>query len=189
MVFGTGKAENAAMSYAVYFACIGALMLLALLIFLWKVREPRFVKEMEAESARWGIDGGAAQGDGSGGRKLSKGERKSLLLILASVVLWFFGYNAVTSKFSVYSTNVLGLDFNANLTIATMANNSFGSSGSRIAAVKSEVNEFINTIANKANTDQVDHRIAIVAFSSGASILSGSGTASGAFVQLYSEQT
>jgi maltose/moltooligosaccharide transporter len=121
MVFGTGKAENAAMSYVVYFGCIGALMLLALTIFLWKVREPRFAKEMEAESAHWGIDAGTAQDNGSGNRKLSKEERKSLLLILASVVLWFFGYNAVTSKFSVYSTNVLGLDFNANLTIATVA--------------------------------------------------------------------
>jgi Na+/melibiose symporter and related transporters len=121
ILFGTGKSENASMSYMIYFGCIGGLMLLALAIFLWKVREPRFAKEMEAESARWGIDDGTAHENGSGSRKLSPEERKSLLLILASVVLWFFGYNAVTSKFSVYSTNVLGLDFNANLTIATVA--------------------------------------------------------------------
>lgn len=120
MVFGTGKAENAVMGYGTYFACVGGLMLVALGIFLWKVREPKLVAEMETESARWGIDETVSD-EASGDRNLSKAERRSLLLILASVVLWYFGYNAVISKFSVYSTNVLGTDFNASLTIATAA--------------------------------------------------------------------
>ncbi|MBQ3107912.1 MAG: MFS transporter, partial [Firmicutes bacterium] len=59
MVFGTGKAQNALMSYGSFFSCIGALMLIALLIFLWRVKEPKFVEEMEAESARLGLDTGA----------------------------------------------------------------------------------------------------------------------------------
>ncbi len=122
MVFGTGKAANSLMSYTVYFSCIGGLMLLALAIFLWTVREPRFVKEMEEESRRLGLEEGPSEEEeASGSRKLSRAERKSLFLILGSVVLWFFGYNAVTSKFSVYATNVLQADFNACLTIATVA--------------------------------------------------------------------
>ena len=120
MVFGTGKAANSLMAYTTYFACIGGLMLLALAIFLWKVKEPRFVKEMQEESRRCGIDA-EAEDEAAGSRRLSKAERKSLLLLLSSVVLWFFGYNAVTSKFSVYATNVLSADFNACLTIATVA--------------------------------------------------------------------
>lgn len=121
MVFGTGKAANSLMAYTTYFACIGGLMLLALAIFLWKVKEPKFVQEMQEESRRYGIDENDGKDEASGSRKLSKAERKSLLLLLSSVVLWFFGYNAVTSKFSVYATNILSADFNACLTIATVA--------------------------------------------------------------------
>ena len=121
MVFGTGKAENALMSYTAFFAVISGLMLGSLLIFLWKVKEPQLVQEMHEESAKYGIDAEDDGDEGSGERKLSSGERKSLLLILASVVLWFFGYNAVTSKYAVYASNVLDLDYNATLTIATGA--------------------------------------------------------------------
>ena len=99
---------------------IAAIMVLALVIFLLTVREMKFVEDMEAESKRYGIDNGEDD-DGSGSRKLSKGERISLLLILASVVLWFFGYNAVTSKYSVYAGKVLNLDYNKTLMIANAA--------------------------------------------------------------------
>ncbi|MBQ6076488.1 MAG: MFS transporter [Clostridia bacterium] len=120
IVFGTGKAKNAMMSYTLFFTVIAAIMVLALVIFLLTVREMKFVEDMEAESKRYGIDNGEDD-DGSGSRKLSKGERISLLLILASVVLWFFGYNAVTSKYSVYAGKVLNLDYNKTLMIANAA--------------------------------------------------------------------
>ena len=120
IVFGTGKAPKAMMSYTLFFTVIAAVMLLALVAFLLTVKEPRFVREMEEESKRFGIDDGE-EDDGSGSRKLSKGERVSLLLILASVVLWFFGYNAVTSKYSVYAGKVLNLDYNTTLIIAQAA--------------------------------------------------------------------
>jgi MFS family permease len=120
IVFGTGKAPKAMMSYTLFFAVIAAIMILALVIFLLTVREPKFVQEMEEESRRYGIDNGE-EDDGSGSRKLSKGELLSLLLILASVVLWFFGYNAVTSKYSVYAGKVLNLDYNTTLIIAQAA--------------------------------------------------------------------
>ena len=118
-VFGTGSPENALMSYTVFFAAISGLMLGSLLIFLWRVKEPALVREMQEESERLGLVDEAEEA--AGDRKLQKAERKSLLLILASVVLWFFGYNAVTSKYSVYASSVLGLDYNSTLTIATGA--------------------------------------------------------------------
>ena len=49
------------------------------------------------------------------------GEKTSLILLLASVVLWYFGYNAVSSKYSVYASNRLGKDFNMTLMIGTGA--------------------------------------------------------------------
>ena len=48
-------------------------------------------------------------------------ELKSLILILASVALWYIGYNSITSKYSVYATNVLFFDFNFTLIIAQAA--------------------------------------------------------------------
>ena len=117
--FGTGAPENALMSYTVFFAAISGLMLGSLLIFLWRVKEPALVREMRAESERLKLVDEAEEA--AGDRQLQRAERTSLLLILASVVLWFFGYNAVTSKYSVYASSVLGLDYNATLTIATGA--------------------------------------------------------------------
>ena len=46
---------------------------------------------------------------------------KSLIFILLSIVLWFFGYNAVTSKYSVYASNILHKDYNLTLIIAQAA--------------------------------------------------------------------
>ena len=44
-----------------------------------------------------------------------------MALVLASVVLWYFGYNAVSTKYSVYASNRLGKDFNMTLMIGTAA--------------------------------------------------------------------
>lgn len=119
-VFGTGSAVNALMSYKLFFACIAVLMIVSLLIFLWKVKEPKLVRQMHEESRKYNIEE-EDDDDGSGSRRLTKAERRSLILILTSVVLWFFGYNAVISKYSVYASSVLNLDYNTTLTIATGA--------------------------------------------------------------------
>jgi MFS family permease len=41
--------------------------------------------------------------------KLTKEEKKSLLLILFGVFFWFTGYNAVETFFTLYATNTLGM--------------------------------------------------------------------------------
>ena len=121
IVFATGAVKNSLMSYTVFFAIIAGIMLVSLAIFRWKVDEPRFVEEMEAESRRFHIDSQADDDDDAGSRKLSAAEKRSLILILASVVFWFMGYNAVTSKYSVYAGKVLSLDYNTTLMIANAA--------------------------------------------------------------------
>lgn len=121
MVFGTGKAENALMSYTVFFCIIAAIMLISLSIFFLTVREPRFVREMQEQSAALNIDNNAEEEEKRSGGKMSKKEFCSLMFILASVILWFMGYNAVTSKYSVYASTVLNLDYNMTLTIASAA--------------------------------------------------------------------
>ncbi len=119
MRFGTGRARNALMGYAPFFACVSGIMIVSLLIFLWKVKEPQYVAEMHEDSKRFGIEDESCADEACESQRLSGRERVSLLLILASVMLWFFGYNAVTSKYSVYASSVLNQDYNATLTIAT----------------------------------------------------------------------
>ena len=118
MVFATGAAKNAMMSYVGYFGAVAALMIVALIVFLVKVKEPKWAQEMHEESLQLGLTEEAPAETGEK-RKLTRGEMTSLLLVLASVVLWYFGYNAISSKYSVYASNVLNKDFNLTLTIGT----------------------------------------------------------------------
>ena len=118
MVFGTSK--NHYMQYTPYVIAVVAIMLTGLIIFMLTVKEKQWAAEMEEETARLGLEEPAVEDNGEK-RKLSKGELTSLLLILASVALWYIGYNSITSKYSVYATNVLGFDFNLTLIIAQAA--------------------------------------------------------------------
>ena len=97
MVFATSAVRNSLMSYTGYFAA-----------------------EMREQSVALGLEESGENGEG-GGRRLSMDEIKSLVFILLSIVLWFFGYNAVTSKYSVYASNILHKDYNLTLIIAQAA--------------------------------------------------------------------
>ena len=119
MVFATSK--KLYMSYTGYVIAVVAIMLTGLVIFLLCVKEKKWASEMEEESNRLGIDAVASEGETVTKSKLSRPELCSLLLILASVALWYIGYNSITSKYSVYATNILGFDYNLTLIIAQAA--------------------------------------------------------------------
>lgn len=122
MLFGTSK--NPYMDYGGFVLATCAVMLVALIIFVFKVKEPAWNKEMLSAQARIDelcpekTEEPAKTKSGSG---TSKGKIASLILILASVALWYMGYNAVTSKYSVYATNILRQNFNLTLIIAQAA--------------------------------------------------------------------
>ncbi len=117
IVFATS--EKLYMQYTPYVIAVVSVMLVGLIVFLLTVKEVPWAKEMEEETVRLGLE----ETDGETGekRKLSRGELRSLLLILASVALWYIGYNSITSKYSVYATNILGFNFNLTLIIAQAA--------------------------------------------------------------------
>ena len=120
MIFATSK--NHYMQYTGYVVAVVSIMLTGLVVFLLTVKETRWAAEMEEDSRRLGLEDAPEEEEtGAQKRKLSKGEMKSLLLILASVALWYVGYNSITSKYSVYATNILGFDFNFTLIIAQAA--------------------------------------------------------------------
>ena len=119
MVFATSAVRNSLMSYTGYFAVIAAIMLAALVVFMLTVRENEWAAEMQQQSVELGLED--KEEAATGERKLSVDEVKSLIFLLLSIVLWFFGYNAVTSKYSVYASNILHKDYNLTLIIAQAA--------------------------------------------------------------------
>lgn len=119
-------------NYYYYFISVASAMLISLVIYMLFVRENRLARDMQEQSRALGLDeeitsydsgdeeaGSAAQA--AGDRKLTKGELCSLLFLLASIFMWYMGYNAVTSKYSVYAADILHKDHNLTLMIAQAA--------------------------------------------------------------------
>ena len=118
MIFNTSG--NKYMQYTGYVLAVVGIMVGGLCVFMATVKERKWADEMEEDTKRLGIEDAPAEDNGEK-RSLSKAEFKSLMLILASVALWYIGYNSITSKYSVYATNVLFFDFNLTLIIAQAA--------------------------------------------------------------------
>ncbi len=121
MVFATSAVQNAMMSYTTYYCVIAGIMLGALTIFLLTVREPAWAKQMQEDSIKYGVEEKEEAADTAEKRGLSASEKRSLIFILLSIALWYFGYNAVTSKYAVYASNILDKDYNTTLLLAQAA--------------------------------------------------------------------
>ncbi len=115
MIYKTSETGKTDFFFYVITTC--ALMLIALTVFLLTVKEPAWAKQMQEDTEKYFPDTEVIEREESNG-KLSKSQLASLLFILGSVVLWFMGYNAVTSKYSLYSSEVLKQDYNLTMIIA-----------------------------------------------------------------------
>ena len=115
--FGISKVNNAMMSYTPYYLVIAGTMIAALVIFLCTVREKEWAAQMQSDAIRYGIEEADENQTGEQ-KKLSGSQAFSLICILLSVALWYFGYNAVTSKYSVYAPNVLQMGYSETMLIA-----------------------------------------------------------------------
>ena len=117
MVITVGKdnMEN----FLPYYIGVCGIMILGLVIFLITVKENKWAKEMQEESVSLGIEEDEEEGETETVKsKLPKDKLISLLLILASVALWYMGYNAITSKYSLYADSVLNQSYDLTLLIA-----------------------------------------------------------------------
>ena len=107
-------------SYLPLFAIVGAVMLIALAIIMFCVNEPKLVAEQKAYEEAHPEDNLTEVTES--GEALPADVKKSLSFLLASIALWFIGYNGVTTWFSVYAQNTWGMTLgqaNTCLTIAT----------------------------------------------------------------------
>jgi MFS family permease len=106
-------------SYILVFVVLAVLMIIALGIFLFTVNEKKLVAQMHQEAIEYGIETKEeAENEENVKDKMPKDVMKSFVLILASIVFWFMGYNAATSKFAVYATDVLNTGYSKPLLVA-----------------------------------------------------------------------
>lgn len=107
-------------AYTLVFGLVGLTMVLLLTAFLLLVNEKKLVKECMDLCAEYGIsndmeepapkdDKGLLTGTEEDVKKFKKARLISFILILASIFMWFLGYNAVTSNLSIYITKTLNL--------------------------------------------------------------------------------
>ena len=119
MVFATSAVKNSFMNYFTFYGIIAALMITALAVFLLTVKEVKWANEQREESLRLGI---TEKTEETGEKRgLTKKEKMSLIFLLASIALWYIGYNAITSKYSIYAQRVLEMDYNSTLLLAQAA--------------------------------------------------------------------
>ena len=118
-IFGISK--DPYMSYTGYVIATCVVMLVGLGIFIATVKERQWADEMEATTKALGLEDVVVPESNEPKRMLDRAEFKSLILILASVALWYIGYNSITSKYSVYSANILGVDYGLTLIVAQAA--------------------------------------------------------------------
>ena len=108
----SGLNKHAYDHHGIVFIIVGVVMIITLIIFLWKVDEPKLVKEKQAIDKQLGIAPEQIQNQPKKTLKsLTIKRRMSLYFLLASVFLLFMGYNAVMSKLADYLPKVLNLNY------------------------------------------------------------------------------
>ena len=103
--------------YMAIFIAVACAMLILLALFLWLVNEPKLFQECQDLCAEYGISNDEEDEVQTGvdeatlaleSGKAKKARMVSFFLILASIFMWFMGYNAISSNLSIYITKTLG---------------------------------------------------------------------------------
>ena len=94
-------------NYQPLFIVVALIMAASIIVLKLTINEPKLVAEnqaLEAEHPEWNL----AEDDGSGNEVLPANVRRSLGFLLASIALWFIGYNGITTWFTTYVDKVMG---------------------------------------------------------------------------------
>ena len=95
------------LDYQPLFLIVSAIMFVSVGILFLTIKEPKLAAEnqaLEAQHPEWNL----AEHDGAGHEVLPKPVKRSLGFLLASIALWFMGYNGVTTWFTTYVDTVMG---------------------------------------------------------------------------------
>lgn len=94
-------------NYQPLFIVVSAIMFVSIAVLFITIKEPKLSAEnqaLERQHPEWDL----AQDDGSGNEVLPAPVKRSLAFLLASIALWFVGYNGVTTWFTTYVSVVMG---------------------------------------------------------------------------------
>ena len=94
-------------NYHPLFLIVSAIMAVSVVTLVATIKEPQLAAEnqaLEAQHPEWNL----AEDDGSGNEVLPSDVRRSLGFLLASIALWFIGYNGITTWFTTYVDKVMG---------------------------------------------------------------------------------
>ena len=121
VLYPSAKTDGVAhVDYQPLFIIVSLIMLAALGILLATIREPKLSREnqeLEKKHPEWNL----AKDDGSGHETLPATVQRSLMFLLASIALWFIGYNGVTTWFSTYISEVMGKGIGGSATCLMVA--------------------------------------------------------------------
>lgn len=95
-------------NYFPVFAIVAAIMVVSVVILVLTVRENKLVREME-ENGGYESTEEELNEELSKGKKMPRDVLRSLIFMLGCVAFFYFGYNAVSTFFSLYMTNHLGV--------------------------------------------------------------------------------
>ena len=122
-LYPKSKTQDAAhVNYQPLFIIVSLIMIAAVAVLFLTIRERELTEEnraLEKKHPEWNL----AEDDGSGSETLPVPVKKSLVFLLASIALWYVGYNGVTTWFSTYAAEVMGAglrETNICLTTATV---------------------------------------------------------------------
>ncbi len=108
IMYPNSKVQGLAhVNYQPLFIVVSAIMFIAVSVLFFTTKEPKLAqenRELESRHPEWDL----AADDGSGNEVLPKPVKRSLAFLLASIALWFTGYNAVTTWFTTYINQVMG---------------------------------------------------------------------------------
>ena len=97
--------------YLPLFILLALFMAVCVLLLFFTVNEPRAAAKMQRQSAALGIEEDSGEETQPGEKtKLPPDVFRSLAFLLASIFLWFMGYNAVTTAFSKYAEHMWGME-------------------------------------------------------------------------------
>lgn len=110
VLVGDGQTPN----YEPLFIAVAAIMVISLLVVLFKVDENKLVAERIRQEKEWGIadeeEAAESAEAGGAGSRLPRDVRRSLIFLLLSVAFWYMAYNAVSTAFSKYATQMWGME-------------------------------------------------------------------------------
>ena len=110
-MFLVKKNSDGVENYLWLFLAVAALMAIAVFIMVLTVNEKALKQKMV--DINYGVDPSQEEQSEVSGGRLPHEVRRSLILILVSVALWYFAYNAMTTALSRFAENVWGMGLDA----------------------------------------------------------------------------